>query len=109
MAANEMDDWGEKRTFILLPVLETSSLAVWNQGDGRAKLPPVALKENLFLVSFTFWWPQGFLDLWLRSLCLHCLFLLGLKTLPASLLYEGMWLHLEPTQLIHDKLLLSKS
>ena len=53
----------------------TKSLSLgWNQGASKAVLPPKSLGENPFLASSSFWWPLGFLSLWLH----HCnLYLCG--------------------------------
>lgn len=63
---NLFSHWLEARS------LKSVSLS-WNQGIGRAILPPNALGEHLFLASSSFWRLSVSHGLWLHysNLCLH--------------------------------------
>ena len=83
------------REIYSLTVLEarnTKSVSLgWNQGVGRAVLPPEVLGENPFFASSSFWWLQAFLFI---ATSLQSLppswnhLLLGVCNLPLPLSYK---------------------
>ena len=85
-------------------------------------LPPEAVGKNLFFASSSFWWPRAFLS-WRQHhsnhqrqhlqipLCSIFMFssLCVIKS-PSGFFLQGyMWLHLGPTWIIQDNLLMSRS